>query len=352
MDSAKEAVIPGEPWTSERLISCFSYEPPYVSHGMISIAEPAKLSDPQRRVISSSIGVLDVLPLELLHCVLSALDFRSLSRLSRVSHQGKAAVESLPAYREMTTYALRTLKALAQTELIEFHSSTHLRATLRCAQCYYCGEYGAFLFLLTCERCCYNCLNKNQSLRGVSLQVAANCFALTKAQLQQVPVLRTIPGRYNFHKVRTEGGSLVSVKHAKELAITIHGTMQRIRELLVLRYAPQTPRQSSWTYDYFRWMLDAPLNPLDQNPSTMAEFSSYANRYHDNCWGIPTIHFPSLSRENDLEGGLWCRGCKTTGVQDNTQDRARSRSDFLDHVKNHHGVQELAHELGLTLESE
>jgi hypothetical protein len=69
----------------DQRISRLSHQPPHILNGMISISEPAKPSTIDRDSSSSSMGRLDILPPELLQHTLRMLDFRSLSRLSRVS---------------------------------------------------------------------------------------------------------------------------------------------------------------------------------------------------------------------------------------------------------------------------
>jgi hypothetical protein len=163
---------------------------------MISIFKPARLLEIQRNDDTSSAGSLDSLPLELLHSICASLDFQSLSRLSRTSLRGKAIVESLPAYRDLMKYAPYTLNALGKTGLISVHSPTMLHAALHSENCVSCGEYGAFLFLPTCERVCYECLQRNASFWVVSTRQARKYFNLTERQLKSEPYMRNIPGYY------------------------------------------------------------------------------------------------------------------------------------------------------------
>jgi hypothetical protein len=156
--------MPFEQPSPPNLITRLSHQPRHMLEGMVPISEPAKRSAIRREPDPLAFGLLDKMPLELLHLVLSMLDLRSLSRISRVSLQGQAVVESLPAYRDLMDYAPHAIKALGQTGLIRYHTAAMLQATLFSKSCISCGEYGAFLFLPTCERCCYECLLWNQSL--------------------------------------------------------------------------------------------------------------------------------------------------------------------------------------------
>lgn len=117
---------------------------------MITMSEPAQCSA-IRQHSNSSIGILDCLPLEILQWALNLLDFQSLSRVSHASLLAKRVVESLPSYRDLMEHAPQTLKALELTGLVHVHSAAALHDTLQSEACVSCGEYGAFLSLLTCE---------------------------------------------------------------------------------------------------------------------------------------------------------------------------------------------------------
>lgn len=90
------------------LIDRLSWYPPY---SMIYIPdepiEPAFLS----RNLTSSMGLLDTLPTELLHIILNLSDFQSLSRFAQVCHQAKTSVELLLPYQQTMKHAFKALVA-------------------------------------------------------------------------------------------------------------------------------------------------------------------------------------------------------------------------------------------------
>lgn len=354
-----------EQWSPEELVTRLSYQSRDILKGMISISDPAKLSAVQHHDSLSSAGFLDNLPLELLHLICDLLDFRSLSRISRTSFLGKMIIESLPAYRDLMEFAPHTLSALGKTGLISVHSSAILHAELLSMHCVSCRKYGAFLFLPTCERCCYECLRRNQSLRVIPQALAKKCFNLTQTQLKTIPIMYSIPGRYFVgHTIsRQRRQRLVSVKSAKRLAIMVHGSTNKVAELVPAQPPRGVTEKTLQEYHTFRYLLDAPLEPLHSDPLAMP---SEKNVPSDDCCGMASIHFPSLTVENSLESGLWCRGCEYTferlrfgklsahtvsglsypGVDPfftlmGMQRRARSKSEFLDHIQCCYGVRKL-----------
>lgn len=138
--------------TSDVLIKRLSWRADYILNSMISFRDPVPTTIIQRTLGASSIGLLDTLPLELLHSIFNLLDFQSLAHFVLVCHQGKAIVESLPAYRDVVKQASMALNALNRTELITFHPVTSIHAALLSENCVSCQQFAPFLFLPTFER--------------------------------------------------------------------------------------------------------------------------------------------------------------------------------------------------------
>ncbi len=262
------AAMSHERWSPEKLISCLSHRPRYIIDGMIKISMPAKPSAIQRDSSSSLCGLFDTLLLELLHSIFNMLDFQSLSRVSRVSLRGEALVESLPAYRDLIEHAPLTLPALGQTRLISLHSAAALHVTLLSEQCISCGQYGAFLFLPRCERCCYECLLSNESLWVISLALAGNCFDVTPRQLKRIPTVLSISGVYSIgHRIsRKTPLWLVSVMTAKGLGVVLHGSIENIAKTLAAKRTVGVAKKDFYTY---KWLHGAPVDPLGQDPFTL-----------------------------------------------------------------------------------
>ncbi|KAF2171825.1 hypothetical protein M409DRAFT_18058 [Zasmidium cellare ATCC 36951] len=202
----------------EDLLSRLADQPRYIMTGMIKISNPAtsstiaRTSDP-----SSSLGRLDVLPLEILHYTFSMLDLRTLSSISQTCLRGRGVIKSMPEYRDLIRYAPSTMTALGLTRLIEYHSAYDLHTPLLASECASCGEFGPFLFLLACERCCYGCLWSNKP-----------------SSVKKLPTMRSLPGTYwARHEItRIRRLRLVSVKAAKELALGEGKTVRALTQNL------------------------------------------------------------------------------------------------------------------------
>jgi hypothetical protein len=119
-------------------------------------------------------------------------------------------------------------------------------------------------------------------------------FGLKRNHLQGVPILHTIPDDYFV------GGMarclkpllLVSVKTVKRIAIAVHGSEAALEQLRSGNYKRTTDRNMS------RWLKNAPLEPLAQNPSKQP---TRANKPSDKFCGMGSIKFSSMSYMGKLQ---------------------------------------------------
>ncbi|KAI0870169.1 F-box domain-containing protein [Hypoxylon argillaceum] len=340
---------------SADLSSRLSHRPKELLHSMITIADPPKPMDANLRDHPSSIGIVDRLPIEVLQEVFGLLDFQSLTRFARVSLQGKNVVKYFPAYRDLMNYAPDALAALGQTKLIHLHSASDLLAALRTERCALCPEYGVYLFLPTCERCCWQCLQFNFMRRVVSPTVAGEVFALSPEMVQQIPAMFSIPGTYGLSSVPVRNPvKLCSMSDAKKLATSVCGSAENL-EAAILKIP------NVWSGSDLEAAALSGYNYLDLL-KMLSQGVIGAGRY----FGTASIPFPSRTAPGVIEHGLWCKGCKWTYNQyrhdqipahviadmvprDCDPDRvlfdrtrcARSRIGLLAHVGRCYGAQQL-----------
>lgn len=348
-------------FSDDSLIARLSWRPADVLNSMITVPEPIESNTLPRTLTSSSMGALDVLPTELLHIILSSSDFRTLSHFAQVCHQAKIMVESLPSYQSVMTHASRALIALSQAKLIRVHTAATIHAALLSDRCISCQNYAAFLFLPTCERCCYRCLCEEQSLRVTTLRLAGFCFGLFDKLFEPIPIMRTIPGKYSVrHEISVPNRvRLVSLKQAKQLGISIHGSQKTMDRVGVLKMAPQLRGHEN---SLIRWLAGSSENAI----ARLNAFGVFIKAPKDHFYGMASIEFPSLRSTNpdaELENGLWCHGCRRNFEQYNSTRKldhytrplvpnheellsddvlrvlfamayqARSRAEFLHHIK-------------------
>jgi hypothetical protein len=351
----------------DELLSTLAHRPWYIDPGMLQIAEPAKQSSGWRKS-TSSLGRLDDLPLELLHATFALLDFKSLSHISRTCIRGIEVVNSVPEYRGLMLHAPDALAALGKTRLIRHHPAAKVHLALLSADCTSCSRYGAFLYLPTCERCCYHCLWKNQSLWLMTIATAKKRFVLSAAGVKTLPVLRSVPGgEYSvgcdsISRLRPVG--LVSVGAAKKLAIAEGVSEDTMRAVTEAYHDKEVGGLSENDYDYYRFLQKARITLPQQELLQQQPRSQHAPK--DRYCGMGSLPFPSLSQDKHVDHGLWCKGCQLVCRQWTSNDPTmeymshfflrgrqvinviyhyeefpRSKAEFLAHIEECAGVKKL-----------
>ncbi|KAL8381588.1 hypothetical protein RB595_005732 [Gaeumannomyces hyphopodioides] len=266
------------------------------------------------------LGDLTRFPDELLLATVGFLDFQSLDRLRQISRRARDIIESLEVWRELLRHAPAQLHALHRTGLLGLHPASKLLAVLRSSTCSSCrAHFGGFLFLMTCERACLSCLRENTALRVTTPDRAARCFRLSPEQAARLlPAMTTIPQRrYSgalraWYKVPTR---LVSVRHAKELSLALHGgELPPPVEPARTADGRLPPNFNPLDPDVFEAFRDAPLEP----PARDLSLEEPRHAVPDDFMGAAIIRMPSLrvARQAGDDGfppldyGVYCGGCQ------------------------------------------
>ncbi|KAF7560268.1 hypothetical protein G7046_g3879 [Stylonectria norvegica] len=255
----------------------------------------------------SSLGLLDTMSAELILLVFDLLDFQSLSRVSRTCLRGKIIVESLSPYRQVMQHAPKVLTALAKTNLIIHYRASLVLHALRTSRCMSCWDFGAFLYLPTCERVCLECLYQNRGLWMMTTATAKKCFGLTQRQLRTIPIMRSIPGTYSVRgpeKTHRKRYQLVSVRHAKQLGLLVHGSSEKLAEFMPS--IPAAGAVPSKEFHEFKRYHEAPLEPPGSDMSKLPERANIGN---DRFAGMASLRVPYISGSG-ADWGYICRGCQ------------------------------------------
>lgn len=272
----------------------------------VSYASQVPASHPQREWQSTNgLGCLNKLPVEVLDMIIDQLDIFSLIQISYTCRQGQVLAASFPSYAKLVKHCPETLAVLSQMKLLGLYTCETLEKALHSEECFCCGNFGAFLFLLTCERCCFQCIRKKPASWVLPRAQAAKCFDLSTRQMKVLPTARSIPGKYYVAVdiSRSRSQPLVSVRAAKLLAIGIHGFV--MTECLHPRWAQLTRKD----YASFTMLRRAQLYFPRHDPRMLREESNTVNDFYN---GMGTTRFPHLPPldQSHVDMGSWCRGCK------------------------------------------
>ena len=243
---------------------------------------------------SSSAGDLDKLSSETVILILQHLDLQSLCKFMTASFRAKELVESMLAYQNLLKHASTALIVFGKTHLAGHHTSLDLHATLLSEECVSCHRFGAFLFLPTCERACLDCLHRNMRFWVIPAKEARETYGIPQKEMHRLPGMMSIP----FGKRRGRRKKLVSVKVALELGLAIHGSRQEMTTWVM-----QSGKLGDKLNEY-SWWAEAGESLLEWN----TEDPMFPPR--STCWGSASIRFPHLRRDQTVDPGYWCEGCR------------------------------------------
>lgn len=345
------SVVPTEHFSQHELLEKFSYRPMWTVRFSISTKE---LSLPECTPIDasrSSLGDLDVFPREVLDLIAVHMDIRSLLSFSLVNRKGKSVFNSCKEFRYFMKHASRIVVAILRTG-VDDHSVLTLCQKLHDGRCVCCGEFGPYLFIPTCQRVCYICMERNPAFWVVPLYEAHGYFGFERHEARQIPSLYSIPGERHRRRDCPFRLKVASVRRAKEYSIQLHGP-EKAREIWLKARADPSLKENDRAY--VCQLQDVQLGPPYGKHQLLKHYDRLMTgyRYHR----MATIAFPWMRPDGTLETGGWCRPCdwvSQSGVRDalpqsvtaavigdedpreywrNGSARAWTKEEFLEHMK-------------------
>ena len=143
------------------------------------------------------LGTLNTFPLELLHEIIHKLDIRTLTDLRHVNRRAIWLVESDPQYKTIRKHAFNALRDILCIETGRWITCEMLLNKLCTAECEQCGDFGGYLYILTCERVCYLCLVRDKRYLPLRYLHAKKMFGFNFSIIHTLPTMRSIPGKYS-----------------------------------------------------------------------------------------------------------------------------------------------------------
>ena len=253
----------------------------------------------------ASIGCFDQLPLEITQCILSNVDLATLTLLRSISKRMNLLVSSIFLYKEAVTHAPNALRALLSTGAAHYFTVIDLYNALREHECFLCGNFGAFLYLLECHRYCWRCISSVQHLLPISKEAAQFLYRLDLQTMANLPTIINIPGSYGIKQhrsphVKKQGGvriAMVAYGAAKEAGTKLQALTEDYEKAkLETRIALRGPVAQDLTRD---------MDCMNHDPVGFREgYGLEPQRF------MAAVRFPTLIAGTDtVEWGVSCLGC-------------------------------------------
>lgn len=189
-----------------------------------------------------NLAVVDKLPLEILQELLSNLDLCTLTEFRRVNRRAMDVVHSIPQYKAIATHAPNVIYAASAIETA--HSIESVYQALCTTGCAFCGNFGGYLYMITCKRVCFSCIVNNTKVLTIRHKSAIRKFGLNRQIVRALPGMKSIPGTYSQDKCQdTKRHNLVDYESAYQAGISIHGS-----PIAMARYADAQRAQRHQQY--------------------------------------------------------------------------------------------------------
>ena len=259
----------------------------------------------------ADLGVLEVLPLEIIHRLLVRLDLRSLTDFRRANRRATEIVSTIPQYKAITTYARNALRGSLIIGTGQFFSCETLYAKLCTAEGDQCGDFGGYLYLLTCARVCFLCLSEDNRFLPLRYSDATRKFGVPRHILNTLPHMKSIPGSYctyspNGKKVR-DRVTLVDSESAYHAGIMLYGSLKVMEEYVA--------NQADYKLRKYNERLSLTTT---ENPGSTARYErqtrikdGFDRRAGNPIRFVSIVRTPWLNRSSQQpEWGFYCVGCR------------------------------------------
>jgi hypothetical protein len=247
---------------------------------------------------ASNLGALAALPVELLQQGLLDLDLRTLSAFRSLNRLAADIVDALPEYSSIRRHAPATLLG-AQAIGVDAHITLRaLLATLRSPECEDCGDFGGYLYLPTCRRVCFPCLDSREQYLPMTPETAKYMCGLDQRTVDALPRMRTVAGVYSSIPEVVPGGmELIDVETARRAGRKLHGGQYEMDELVGER----------------QWMWPGPRG-VKYRETLKLHLEGYPV---DHAWDlgnplrfVAVVRVPWLRTLHEADWGFHCVGCK------------------------------------------
>lgn len=208
-------------------LTWFGYHPNEFDETVLYVRAPDKPRRPATGNGASpvaSIGELGKFPLELLSLIVQCTDLLSVTSLRLVNRRTRLIVDESVPYKFLVRRIPNTLASLNSADASQHFTVAQLYSTLCARTCAFCNDFGTYLWVPECVRCCFNCLNETPHLMPLIESDAKMLFGVTKKALSGVPSMLSLPGTYGM--VDLYNGRrfrLYSQRRVVQAAIAHHG---------------------------------------------------------------------------------------------------------------------------------
>lgn len=253
---------------------------------------------------TASLGALDRLPIELLQEILIQLDLSTFMAFRCTNRRAKELADHLPQYKAITTNARNALRGILRIGTSRWITCKSLFEKLRTSACEHCGDFGGYLYILTCRRVCFLCFSQDKRYLPLRPGQACRKFGLERGIIQTLPCMRVIPGIYSPNEKKANETTLVDYESAFDAGIARHGSSGAVDEFVAAVAAKKLQAhrmrvlQAQQSGSSRRTRMPPVADPFDMKSANPLRF-------------VAIVRVPWLNRtsQDGVEWGFYCVGC-------------------------------------------
>lgn len=282
------------------------------------------------------LGKFRTLPTEVLDQVLCQLDICALSHFQRVNRRAMQVVNALTEYKAIATLVPNALIGILSIGTGQWITSQTLYEKLCTSYCERCGDFGGYLYLITCSRVCFCCFTEARIYMPLPRDVACLEFGLDRQIVDTLPRMRVIPGTYAPSNRKARRGILVDYASARNAGIAFHESVnamnEYVRRLKQERNKAHEEMLATWTKAFENGLATAAERPGSNLPGFDGHTANPL-RY------VAIVRLPWLDKPaQEIEWGFHCLGCERSTRLPLHYRRQFTKASFDQHLQEDGGI--------------
>ncbi|KAG7448814.1 uncharacterized protein BT62DRAFT_729157 [Guyanagaster necrorhizus] len=170
--------------STNEVLSVLTYSRPDFRTEVLDLI-PYGISDNYLSPPTRSLGTLGVLPIELFDLIFRSADLRAVASFQLVNKRARIIVRSSIPYKYLLLHSPSALCAL--TRSTAYFTVGQLYNVLCSSTCSVCNQFGGFIWLPACKRCCMPCLRESPQLRPITQRESMAALGLRRRALPDDP---------------------------------------------------------------------------------------------------------------------------------------------------------------------
>ncbi|KAI1174959.1 hypothetical protein F4777DRAFT_579406 [Nemania sp. FL0916] len=203
---------------------------------------------------AADLGNLEKLPTELIVQVLKFLDISTYFQFLHTNRRARELATDIREYSLIVKHGLQAFRAFLRTETAHRLTVYELYLCMITENCEFCGEFGGFIYLITAQRCCYECVQFAGETHTMPLRFFTKALRRGNVPLAQLlkHSLRTSRGAFAFEEPIMRRVYLVHTMSAiKLLWDHTNVTWKKIERMTKGRDSPYTRHAASTSLPFY-----------------------------------------------------------------------------------------------------